>query len=140
MEVAMRLVVSFAALVTGALTLAACLPPGQQATSGASDFAQLCAPCHGPTGVGDGELAGDMEIKPADLTGLAARNGGAFPMARVMSKIWGYQEGHGSPSLMPKFEPLLESPTVLVDVGDGIQTPTPERLIDLADYLVSIQK
>jgi hypothetical protein len=40
---------------------------------------------------------------------------------------------------MPQFGPLLDSPTVLVDVGDGIQTPTPERLIDLADYLKTIQ-
>ena len=125
---------------TLALTLAACLPPGEQATSGASDFADLCAPCHGPTGVGNGEMAADLAIKPADLTGLAARNGGEFPLARVMSKIWGYSKGEGAASMMPKFGPLLDSPTVLVDVGDGIPTPTPERLIDLGNYLATIQK
>ena len=42
-------------------------------------------------------------------------------------------------SMMPKFAPLLDSPTVLVDLGDGVQTPTPQRLIDLADYLKTIQ-
>ena len=127
------------ALLAAAIGLAACLPPGPPATTGASDFADLCAPCHGPTGVGNGDLAADLAIKPADLTGLAARNGGTFPMARVMSKIWGYSRGEGAPSMMPEFGPLLDSPTVLVDVGDGVQTPTPERLLDLAEYLVSIQ-
>ena len=131
----MRVFLPFAAV----LALAACLPPGEAPTTGASDFADLCAPCHGPTGVGNGDMAADLAIKPADLTGLAARNGGEFPMARVMSKIWGYARGEAAPSMMPEFGPLLESPTVLVDVGDGIQTPTPERLLDLAEYLVSIQ-
>jgi mono/diheme cytochrome c family protein len=136
----MRLVVSFGLGVVAVAGLVACLPPGQKGpqTTGASDFADLCAPCHGPAGVGDGPMAADLEIKPADLTGLAARNGGEFPLARVMSKIWGYSEG-AVPSMMPQFGPLLDSPTVLVDVGDGIQTPTPERLIDLADYLKTIQ-
>ena len=59
-------------------------------------------------------------------------------MARVMSKIWGYSAG-AVPSMMPEFGPLLDSPIVLVDVGDGVQTPTPERLIDLGEYLKSIQ-
>ena len=130
----MRVFLPLAAVVG----LAACLPPGAVRTTGASDFADLCAPCHGTSGVGNGAMAADLAVKPADLTGLSARNGGTFPMARVMSKIWGYSGG-AVPSMMPQFGPLLDSPTVLVDVGDGVQTPTPERLLDLAEYLVSIQ-
>ncbi len=135
----MRLVLPFVVGVAGVLALAACLPPTEVATSGAADFADLCAPCHGPTGVGNGPMAADLDVKPADLTGLSDRNGGVFPLARVMSKIWGYSEG-AVPSMMPAFGPLLDSQIVLVDVGDGIQTPTPERLIDLGEYLKSIQK
>ena len=135
----MRLVLPFVVGVAGVLALAACLPPTEVATSGAADFADLCAPCHGPTGVGNGPMAADLDVKPADLTGLSDRNGGVFPLARVMSKIWGYSEG-AVPSMMPEFGPLLDSQIVLVDVGDGIQTPTPERLIDLGEYLKSIQK
>ncbi len=135
----MRLVLPFVVGVAGVLARAACLPPTVVATSGAADFADLCAPCHGPTGVGNGPMAADLDIKPADLTGLSDRNGGVFPLARVMSKIWGYSEG-AVPSMMPAFGPLLDSQIVLVDVGDGIQTPTPERLIDLGEYLKSIQK
>ncbi len=135
----MRLVLPFVVGVAGVLALAACLPPTEVATSGAADFADLCAPCHGPTGVGNGPMAADLDVKPADLTGLSDRNGGVFPLARVMSKIWGYSEG-AVPSMMPEFGPLLDSRIVLVDVGDGIQTPTPERLINLGEYLKSIQK
>ena len=118
--------------------LIACVPP-PPATTGASDFADLCAPCHGTGGRGAGPMAAELAVKPADLTGLSARNGGTFPLSRVMNKIWGYSRGASVPSMMPHFAPLLDSPTVLVDVGDGVQTPTPERLIDLADYLATLQ-
>ena len=136
----MRVFAWLAPAVIGAALLVACMPAGDSPARGAADFADLCAPCHGVTGVGNGPMAADLVKKPANLTGLSARNGGVFPMARVMSKIWGYSKGQGAVSMMPKFGPLLESPTVLVDVGDGVQTPTPERLIDLANYLTTIQK
>ena len=128
--------VLFPALAAAALI--ACTPAAPTPT-GASDFADLCAPCHGTGGKGDGPMAADLVKKPANLTGLSARNGGVFPMVRVMNKIWGYSRGTAIPSMMPKFAPLLDGPTVLVDVGDGVQTPTPQRLIDLADYLKTLQ-
>ena len=118
--------------------LIACTPPVPTPT-GAGDFAELCAPCHGPGGKGDGPVAAELTVKPADLTGLSARNGGTFPMVRVMNKVWGYSRGASVPSMMPKFEPLLDSDTVLIDLGDGVQTPTPHRLIDLAEYLKTLQ-
>ena len=132
----MRLILGLSMAI---ITLTAC-QESAPAPTGAADFADLCAPCHGSTGVGNGPMAKDLVKKPADLTGLAARSGGEFPLARVMSKIWGYSKGEAAPSMMPQFGPLLDSPTVLVDVGDGISTPTPQRLIDLANYLTTIQK
>ncbi len=124
------------------LTLAACLP-GQTPTppsSGKADFTELCAPCHGASAKGDGELAKSLAHPPADLTGLSSRHGGVFPMAYVMSKIWGYSHGEAPSALMPKFAPLMEGPTVLVDTGDGIQTPTPLRLVEIAEYLKTVQE
>jgi hypothetical protein len=41
---------------------------------------------------------------------------------------------------MPKFAPLMEGPTVLVDTGDGIMTPTPQRLVEIAAYLETVQE
>lgn len=131
----MRLVMISTGLIA---TLVACSPPVPPST-GASDFADLCAPCHGTGGKGNGPMAADLVKKPADLTGLSARNGGTFPLAGVMNKIWGYSRGKAVPSMMPHFAPLMDSPTVPVDVGDGVLTPTPQRLIDLADYLRTLQ-
>lgn len=132
---------SHRALLPLTLILTACVPGEMpsRAASGHQDFLELCAPCHGVSGKGDGELAAGLAHPPADLTRVSARHGGEFPMAFVMSKIWGYEKGKAPSALMPKFAPLMEGPTVLVDTGDGIQTPTPERLVELANYVRSIQ-
>lgn len=122
------------------LVLAACVPAATtEASSGKADFNDLCAPCHGSSGKGDGEVGKTLAHPPADLTTLATRHNGEFPMAYVMSKIWGYEMGKAPKALMPKFAPLMESPTVLVDTGDGIQTPTPQRLVEIANYVASLQ-
>lgn len=130
------------ALLPLTLTLAACVPGEvpSRAASGHQDFLELCAPCHGVSGSGDGELASGLAHPPADLTHISARHKGDFPMAYVMSKIWGYEKGKAPAALMPKFAPLMEGPTVLVDTGDGIQTPTPLRLVEIANYLETIQE
>ena len=129
-------------LFVAVLGVAACVPGlGPVAhMQGAADFNELCAPCHGRSGRGDGPLAEGLDHAPADLTGLSARHGGEFPMAYVMSKIWGYEKGAAPSDIMPKFEPLMEGKTVLVDTGDGIQTPTPERLVEIANYLATLQE
>ena len=129
-----------AGVIGGAFALAACVMPAQTPpTTGADDFNTLCTPCHGTTGQGNGPMAADLTKKPANLTALSAGNDGVFPIARVMTKIYGYTGGAAPTSMMPQFGPLLEGETVLVDVGDGVQTPTPKRLVDLAEYLRTIQ-
>jgi mono/diheme cytochrome c family protein len=122
--------------------LAACLPTSREAAepvpTGAEDFAAYCAGCHGATGIGNGPEAAGLPQKPANLTTIAARNGGSFPMTRVMAQIWGYAQEDGR--VMPRFAPLLDSNMVLFDSGDGIQTPTPLRLVQLGQYVASIQQ
>ena len=123
-----------------AVALTACvLPTPAPETTGASDFTTYCAVCHGPAGKGDGELAGELAKKPADLSGLAKRNNGEFPTTRVMAQIWGYA-GAKAQGIMPNFGPLLEGEMVPYDGGDGIDTPTPIRLVELAEYLKTLQE
>lgn len=126
-----------------ALALAACVER-DQTPSGAADYATFCAACHGARGKGDGPAAAGLNQKPADLSGLSARNGGVFPGTEVMAKIWGYtgvtpgaRDG-GSP--MPEFGPLLQGDLVPYDGGDGIATPTPVRLVQIAEYLKVLQQ
>lgn len=126
-----------------ALSLGACVERDTSA-SGSEDFADFCSACHGLSGKGDGDMASRLDRKPADLTQLSARNGGVFPGTRVMAKIWGYtgvapgrQDG-ASP--MPEFGPLLQGDLVPYDGGDGIPTPTPVRLVQIAEYLKTLQE
>ncbi|HOZ33738.1 MAG TPA: c-type cytochrome [Tabrizicola sp.] len=123
------------------LALGACVD--RELPTGAEDFATFCAACHGAGGKGDGPAAAGWGRKPADLTGLAARNGGTFPGTKVMAKIWGYTGvapgGQDGMSPMPEFGPLLQGDLVPYDGGDGIATPTPLRLVQLADHLKALQ-
>lgn len=125
-------------LVMAALALAGCVEK-ERAPTGAEDFATYCAACHGASGKGDGPAAAGLDRKPADLTRIAARNGGVFPGTRVMAKIWGYTGGRGGASAMPEFGPLLQGDLVPYDGGDGIASPTPVRLVQIAEYLKAIQ-
>ena len=129
----------FVALIA-ALGLVACVQtdaPGAKATP-AEDYAVFCSACHGADGKGDGGVAADLAKKPADLTRLSARNGGTFPTTRVMAQIWGYAGAKGR-GVMPDFGSLMGGDTVPYDGGDGIETPTPLRLVGLAEYLKSLQ-
>jgi len=119
--------------------LAACVDAKDTPDTGAGDFATYCAACHGPTGKGDGEAAAGLSRKPANLTTLSAKNKGAFPTTRVMAQIWGYAGAKGR-GVMPDFGPMLQGEMVPYDGGDGIETPTPIRLVELAEYLKRLQQ
>ena len=123
--------------------LAACVLPGRERaeqTSGPADYAEFCAACHGTGGKGDGEAAEGLAQKPADLTQLSAKNGGTFPTTRVMAQIWGYTGGKAGDRVRPKVSALLDGALVPYDGGDGIASPTPVRLVELAEYVKALQE
>ena len=123
--------------VAAVLVLAGCTLPE---SSGRADFQTYCAVCHGPGGQGDGPIAGSLDVPLPDLTKIAARNGGEFPRVQVMSVIDGYTRRDQHGSSMPEMGPLIEEGSLVwIDTGDGVMTPTPARLVALADYLASIQ-
>ncbi len=68
------------------------------AASGKEMFDTYCAVCHGAMGKGDGPAANAMKKAPANLTQLAAKNGGTFPADRVSQYITGAETlaSHGS--------------------------------------------
>ena len=135
----MRFAIGFGLLPGLALALSACVQ-GPQPQAGRAEYQQLCSSCHGPDGRGDGPAAAGLRVKPADLTTIAARNGGAFPRVAVMSMIDGYKRAKGHGGMMPVFDTLLQGPTVMIDTGDGVVTPTPARLVNLADYIQTLQR
>ncbi len=111
----------------------------ESASSGRTAFINSCASCHGLTGRGDGPLAAELEVKPANLTKIAARRDGLWPMVEVMSIIDGYHRRTLPREKMPIFGDLAEGKLGPFDAGDGRLTPTPVKLIALANYLESIQ-
>jgi mono/diheme cytochrome c family protein len=73
-------------------------------------FDTYCAVCHGKTGVGDGPAAKALSKAPADLTRIAARNGGTYPEVKVKRYIEGLDEvaAHGTRD-MPMWGELFRS-------------------------------
>ena len=124
-------------LTCGAL-LAACAPepvpsPGEQA------YQDYCAICHGTRALGDGPLAPELEVPPPDLTRIAARNGGVFPMRAVADTVYGFSGKHEA-DLMPEFSPLLDGQDVAVPAPDGGDEVMPVRLAEVVTYLESLQR
>lgn len=136
----MRTIAAALALTT---LLGACqetnVMPGPQ--DGRALFMENCAVCHGADAKGNGEMARAMAKPPKDLTLIEVRNGDNFPRAKIMSIIDGYARSKTMTGPdMPEFGALLEGDLVPFDSGDGIQTPTPRKLVALLEYLETIQQ
>jgi mono/diheme cytochrome c family protein len=72
-----------------AVALIASAASAQDADPGKTAYLASCAACHGTEGKGDGVLAAVLKTPPADLTTLATRNDGTFPIAAVSEIIDG---------------------------------------------------
>jgi mono/diheme cytochrome c family protein len=97
-------------------------------------YKAYCASCHGEDAKGHGPMAAWLKIPPPDLTRIAARNGGKFPLARINRIISGevkLPSGHGSP-VMPVWGPVFSQVTRDQDLGRV-------RIDNLARYLQDIQ-
>ncbi len=102
-------------------------------------FMENCVMCHGATGTGNGPAAAGLTTQPADLTKIADRRNGVWPMLEVMSIIDGYAKRTNPREDMPIITGLSEGPMVDFDTGNGRIVPAPARLIALANYLEDIQ-
>ncbi|WP_246058930.1 c-type cytochrome [Shimia litoralis] len=110
------------------------------ADEGAKIYSENCAMCHGPDGRGNGENAAGLSPKPVDLTQETRRNGGSFPVNKVLSQIDGYTRDGVAGDGMPEFGTLLEGDLVPVETAPDTFTPTPRPLAALLAYLESIQR
>jgi mono/diheme cytochrome c family protein len=98
-------------------------------------YHEYCAVCHGPQGKGDGPMARALKTPPADLTRIAIRNGGTFPLKKVERIISGdspVEPGHGT-SEMPVWGPIFSQVSWDIDLGNI-------RVANLAKYIESLQK
>ena len=65
---------------------------------GKMEFLSSCAPCHGTDGKGKGPVSAELKGTPPDLTVLAKKNNGVFPVAAVFETIDGRKSvsAHGT--------------------------------------------
>ncbi len=123
------------------LLMAATSASAQDAGAGAAEYATHCATCHGLSAKGDGPMASVLLVQPADLTTLAARNDGEFPLVRVIMRIDGRDPlvSHGSP--MPVYGDYFEGPfDVSTKAPSGQPILTSRPVLDLVMFLRTLQE
>ncbi|WP_112323175.1 c-type cytochrome [Oceanibium sediminis] len=130
-------------LATMTLVLAAGLIPSaiQAQAVGEREFMNACASCHGADAKGSGPVGDALTIVAPDLTGLSARNGGAFPLQHVVQIIDGRKgvRAHGSEA-MPVWGAVFKAP-IEGEISDaGAENAVRGRILGLAYYLESIQE
>ena len=112
--------------------------PDPAVVAGRADYAKWCAPCHGASGRGDGPLGAKLDLRPADLTRIAAREGGTFQVEDLADFIDGRAmvAAHGLRA-MPEWGPIFEA-----SAGSDPEAAARarERLRGLTLYLWTIQR
>jgi len=103
--------------------------------TGRDIYTDRCAACHGEDGKGHGPAVGALTIPPADLTVLAKRNGGGFPVERVKEIVggWAALTAHGTREM-----PIWGNLFVAKNPTD--QQLANERFKSLVSFLESIQQ
>jgi hypothetical protein len=122
------------------------LPMAVEAQSiGQQEFMDSCAQCHGGSGMGEGPLAGYLNISIPDLTVIQRDNGGVFPVTALYRIIEGSDATgvHGSrdmPAWGSRFQArgaLLANPDFL---DEEAETYAQFRMLALIEFLASIQQ
>ncbi len=118
---------------------------------GKMEYQSSCAPCHGIDAKGDGPMSKDLKTRPTDLTVLAKKNNGVFPVHALYEIIDGRNSlisSHGTRE-MPiwgyRYSPPLS--TRFKNADDYIYAPpgSPEpvirgRILAVIDYLNRMQE
>ena len=97
-------------------------------------YTAYCTVCHGKDGKGGGPMAKSLKVAPLDLTRIAIRNRGTFPMVRMQRIISGEEPltaGHGTRE-MPVWGPIFSQVAWDQDLGRV-------RVYNLAKYIEGIQ-
>ena len=105
-------------------------------------YQESCSACHGASGLGDGEFAQYLNVRPSNLTQLTMKQSDKkFPFLEVFMTVDGRTgvRGHGSTE-MPIWGAAFQR-----NIGDtagpyGAELLIRARLVALVDYIESMQK
>jgi len=111
--------------------------PRDPGSPGAFLYSTYCLNCHGENARGNGPMADVLNVKPADLTTLAARNGGEFPAEEVARTIDGRDvpRGHGARQM-----PIWGLTFQQLDSDANQEDEVRRKIEALVRYLASLQR
>ena len=121
-------------------SMAATAVAQQKADLGKREFESKCAVCHGKDGKGGGPYAEQLKRGLPDLTTLAQRNGGVFPVSRTYETIEGAGKGHGTRD-MPVWglDYSIQATEALPDLPYNQAVYVRTRIMALLEYLNQLQ-
>jgi mono/diheme cytochrome c family protein len=108
-------------------------------------YTNLCASCHGISGIGNGPVASQLKTKPKDLTKLKQKMGDAFDTKVIKDRIDGrtMPRAHGIPE-MPVWGEWFSIQSMskgrLQEDQEGINKDVDKNLDALAEYILTLQK
>ncbi len=125
--------------VAAACTAALAQPKGGT-DFGKREYESNCAACHGVDGKGNGPYNELLKRPASDLTTLARRNNGVFPIQRVYDVIDGGGTGHGTRD-MPVWgrEYRVRAGEHYMDTPYDPEVYVRTRILSLVDYLNRLQ-
>lgn len=110
---------------------------------GKREYLNSCAVCHGTDGKAQTQVMDILKAAPQDLTKLAKKNGGVFPMARVYEVIDGRADvkAHG-PRDMPIWGQRFSAEAMPGhdDFPYNSEVHVRARILGLIDYIYRIQE
>ncbi|HSN20193.1 MAG TPA: c-type cytochrome [Usitatibacter sp.] len=136
-----------ATLIGASVGIANAAEKGAKVDRGEGEFRNSCALCHGADGKGQSAIMDLLKTAPPDLTTLAKRNGGVFPVDRVYAVIDGREaiKAHGTrdmPAWGDRYTASSEGAKAAehyVDVPYDMEMYARARILSLIDYLNRIQ-
>lgn len=99
-------------------------------------YQRYCSNCHGQDGAGDGRIAHLLKVPPANLTQIAANNGGEFPAEKVEKTV----DGRKGVMLHGTREMPIWGQVFLEGEGPEAEAEAERKIEDLVGYLKAIQE
>jgi cytochrome c len=132
-----------ATLVIASLSTATFAQKPKSIDEGKQSYEAQCAVCHGMDGKGNGPYTPSLKVVPPDLTTLAKKNGGVFPVDRIAKVIDGRTQiaAHGSrdmPVWGTRF--AVNAAEHFVDVPYDQEAYIRSQILALIDYLDRLQQ
>jgi len=112
----------------------------QKVDLGKREYDNNCTVCHGKDGKGNGPYVEFLKRSPPDLTTLAKRNGGVFPVAKSYEVIEGAGPGHGTRD-MPIWgmDYSIKAAEYYMDIPYDREAFVRGRILSLIEYLNRLQ-